>query len=166
MEKTVRCKTATIILGLSLLLQILYAIAEFIILILQRPLKNLLNAGASKVFKQNLFPIADIVWIIVMLVLHTGLFVLLWSQAENTSFKAAEIMSIVIGGMILAGSPVSLSILTNMGYAAQGAQMLANSSLLTNLMSMMRPLSRLGWVLLIVGATASLGNKRSCLLSR
>ena len=104
--------------------------------------------------------------IIVMLVLHTGLFVLLWSQAENTSFKAAEIMSIVIGGMILAGSPVSLSILTNMGYAAQGAQMLANYSLLTNLMSMMRPLSRLGWVLLIVGATASLGNKRSCLLSR
>ena len=165
MEKTVRCKTATIILGLSLLLQILYAIAEFIILILQRPLKNLLNAGASEAFRQNLFPIADIVWIIVMLVLHAGLFVLL-SQAENTSFKAAEIMSIVIGGMILAGSPVSLSILTNMGYAAQGAQMLANYSLLTNLMSMVRPLSRLGWVLLIVGATASLGNKRSCLLSR
>ena len=51
MEKTVRCKTATIILGLSLLLQILYAIAEFIILILHRPLKNLLNAGASEVFK-------------------------------------------------------------------------------------------------------------------
>lgn len=98
MEKTVRCKTATIILGLSLLLQILYAIAEFIILILQRPLKNLLNAGASEAFRQNLFPIADIVMVIVMLVLHAGLFVLLWSQAENTSFKAAEIMSIVIGG--------------------------------------------------------------------
>ena len=85
------------------MLQILYAIAEFIILILQRPLKNLLNAGASEAFKQNLFPIADIVWIIVMLVLHAGLFVLLWSQTENTSFKAAEIMSIVIGGMISSG---------------------------------------------------------------
>ncbi len=162
MEKTARCKTSATILGISLLLQVLYVVVEAIILVLQRPLKSLLSTGAWEVFEQNLFPIMDIARIIFMLALHTGLFILLWSQAENRSFKLGEILSIIIGGLILAGSPISLSVLTNMGYAAQGAQMLASYSLLSNLMGMAQPLSRLGWVLLVIGATASLGNKRSC----
>ena len=152
MEKTARCKTSATILGISLLLQVLYVVVEAIILVLQRPLKSLLSTGAWEVFEQNLFPIMDIAWIIFMLALHTGLFILLWSQAENRSFQLGEILSIIIGGLIL----------TNMGYAAQGAQMLASYSLLSNLMGMAQPLSRLGWVLLVIGATASLGNKRSC----
>ena len=104
----------------------------------------------------------DILLIVILLVLHVGLFVLIWSQGRNVSFQAAEILAIVIGGLALTGLPVSTAILTNMGYAAQGAEMLANYSLLANLMGMVRPLSRLGLVLLVVGATASLGNKRAC----
>ena len=129
--------------------RVLYVVVEAIILVLKRPLKSLLSTGAWEVFEQNLFPISDIAWIIFMLALHTGLFILLWSQAENRSFKLGEILSIIIGGLILAGSPISLSVLTNMGYAAQGAQMLASYSLLSNLMGMAQPLSRLGWVLLV-----------------
>ena len=97
-----------------------------------------------------------------MLLLHIGLFLFVWSQMEKPSFRVAELLAIAVGGLLLVGSPISLSVLTNMGYAAQGAQVLANYSLLVNLMGMVRPLSRLGWVLLVVGATASLGRKRSC----
>ena len=87
MEKTARCKTSATILGISLLLQVLYVVVEAIILVLQRPLKSLLSTGAWEVFEQNLFPIMDIARIIFMLALHTGLFILLWSQAENRSLQ-------------------------------------------------------------------------------
>ena len=162
MEKTERCKISVLVLNLSLICQILYALAEGAILVLQRPLKTLLNAGPSDIIQQNLYPMMDILLIVILLVLHVGLFVLIWSQGRNVSFQAAEILAIVIGGLALTGLPVSTAILTHMGYAAQGAEMLANYSLLANLMGMVRPLSRLGLVLLVVGATASLGNKRAC----
>ncbi len=165
MEK--RCKTISLLLLLSVILQGVYVLAEAVILIAQRPLKMLWSAGTyHEAFEQNLYPLADILGVAVVLVLHVGLFILLWSQMEKGSFQVAEILAIVIGGLILVGSPISLSVLTNMGYAAQSAQMLANYSILSNMMGMVRPLSRLGWVLLVIGATASLGNKRSCRLPR
>ncbi|MCI9406597.1 MAG: hypothetical protein HFK04_06765 [Oscillospiraceae bacterium] len=160
MEKTNRCKTVSLLLLLSLIFQGAHALAQAVILIAQRPLKILLSAHSA--FEQNLYPPAEIAGIVAVLVLHIGLFLFVWSQMEKASFRVAELLAIAVGGLLLVGSPISLSVLTNMGYAAQGAQVLANYSLLVNLMGMVRPLSRLGWVLLVVGATASLGRKRSC----
>ncbi|MDD3193575.1 MAG: hypothetical protein PHE47_06955 [Oscillospiraceae bacterium] len=162
MEKIERCKTSALILKVSLLLQVLYVLAEGMILAAQRPLKKLLNAGLPETLQQNLYPVMDILLIVLVLVLHVALFALLWSQGENASSRVAEVLAIIIGGLILTGLPISLTALSDMGYAVQGAQTLANYSLLSSVMGMARPLSRLGLVLLIVGATASLGNKRSC----
>lgn len=161
MEKTTRCKTVSLVLLLSVIFQGVYVLAEAVILAAQHPLKILWSAGVHSAFDQNLYPPLEIAGIAAVLVLHIGLFVLLWSQMEKTNFRVAEILSMIIGSLLLVGSPVSLSVLTNMGYASAGAQTLANYSILANLMRMVRPLSRLGWVLLVIGATASLSNKRS-----
>ncbi len=161
MEKTNRCKTVSLLLLLSLIFQGAYALAQTVILIAQRPLKALWSP-ASGVLEQNLYPPIEIAGTIAVLALHVGLFVFVWSQMEKASFRVAEVLAIAVGGLLLVGSPISLSVLTNMAYASQGAQTLINYSLLVNLMGIVRPLSRLGWVLLVIGATASLGRKRSC----
>ena len=90
MEK--RCKTISLLLLLSVILQGMYVLAEAVILIAQRPLKMLWSAGTyHEAFEQNLYPLADILGVAVVLVLHVGLVILIWSQMGNVSFQVAEI---------------------------------------------------------------------------
>ena len=160
METNSYNKTAGLLIKLSALIQILYGMAQAGILLLQQPLKVLIN-GNNEIFQQNLYPIVDIVQILVVVLVQVLLCALLWSQEKNPFSKAPEIAAILVGGAFLVGIPVSLNTISTVGYSVQGVQAVANYSVLASIMAMAQPLSRLGLVLLVVGATASLFDKKA-----
>ena len=163
MEKINRCKTSTAVLVGGFICQLAYTVAYVIILFGQNVLRNVFYGTTDR---PNVYPIVDIAVMIINLFLILLLFFFVFHKATDPSTQVPEVMTVIVCGLLLTGLPFSVNIISNMIYGSQGSEVIISYSLFTAMTAFIRPLNRLAQVLMLVGAMASIGNKRAACAPR
>lgn len=163
MEKINRCKTSTAVLVGGFICQLAYTVAYVMILFGQNVLRNVFYGTADR---PNIYPIVDILIMAATVLLISLLFFLVYHKATDPATQVPEVLTVIVCGLLLTGLPFSVNIISNMIYGSQGSEVIISYSLFTAMTAFIRPLSRLAQVLMMVGAMASIGNKRAARVSR
>lgn len=147
-------------LHVSLVLVIVYVFASVMVLLLQRPLKVLWGVS-PEIASSSLFPLLQIVGLLVTAGLAL-LFYFLLLRAADSPKAVTEIAAMVILAVFLFLSPYiqfTVSAIESWWFAASGAAMIANGSVLSSLLNLVRPISSASYLIMIIFSGVSYGQK-------
>lgn len=149
------------LLHLSLTFLVFYVLASAAVLAFQMPLKMLL-ANSQEIVGIPIFPPLQILGIGITAVVGVVFYLLLLKGSDRPDLSV-ELAAVIVLSVILLVSPYVLltgSMIENSMFAQYGVNMVANYSVLTSLLSFVRPISYAPYLLMIVYSAVLIGQKK------
>lgn len=151
-----------ILLHVSLAFTVAYVLLSAAVLAFQRELKYLWGVS-EEVVASDVYPLLQIAGVVVTAAIAI-LFYFLLLNAEKSLKAWAETTAVVVLTAVLLVSPYLLlagNVVENGILAQYGPSMIANYSVLSSLLSIVRPLSYVPYLLMIIFSGISIGVKRA-----
>lgn len=151
-----------ILLHVALALAVIYGIISAVIILCQESYRDLYFQESSE--SGLIFPVPDIVKILLMMVLVAVFWVLL-KNAEDYEGRSREMAAVILLSLAIIFGPVvnrAITMFQNVLYGRlEGAVMLAQYSMLVSALQTAEPFVRASMVLMLIYASVSIGEKTS-----